>query len=33
MSSSKRDDIALMKTELNNPKLEIRKGAVKKVIG
>ena len=31
--SSKRDDIALMKAELNNPKLEIRKGAVKKVIG
>jgi len=30
---SKRDDISVMKTELNNPKMDIRKAAVKKVIG
>ena len=31
-TTSKRDDIHVMKTELNNAKLEIRKAAVKKVI-
>jgi len=30
---SKRDDISVMRKELNNPKLEIRKACVKKVIG
>jgi vesicle coat complex subunit len=30
---SKRDDISVLKIELNNPKLDIRKSAVKKVIG
>ena len=30
---SKRDDLSVLKTELNNPKMETRKLAVKKVIG
>ena len=30
---SKRDENTLLKTELNNAKLEVRKAAVKKVIG
>ena len=30
---SKRDDNSILKSELNNPTLEIRKSAVKKVIG
>jgi vesicle coat complex subunit len=31
--SSKRDDISVLKTELNHTKLDVRKAAVKKVIG
>lgn len=30
---SKRDDNSILSSELNNAKLEVRKGAVKKVIG